>query len=1186
MGSHQQWNGYYPPPPFPPPPQAEFPDPRQYAYYPYHQDYPQPAQYSQLPLQYYAPPSQSPHPQEQPRHAYADPRSPVQSAFNPAQMFSSMPGAFDYQMPLPEVSGLSLDDRPGSPQYVGRRARSKPRSRASSKASNTTRPTSRVDTRRGTVRGRKKAIAPPPAPPPGYKPPSVETAPNSPNLLPSLASDSSTIFVEDDDYQKLLVEATLREQAREAAAREAAAKRRQQKSEPKPLKRAQEPEFAEPEPEPLPSLERDRTPYASSSATVSTAASSPPPEKLPLERERRIYSATKQASDTGRESRRHSYVERAPPSPPIELERQRRQYGGPSYEHYSDGGTDQTPPETAPRQPQPYSMPPDTARQSQGYSMPPEAMPRQSQPYSLHPDTPPPTSREPQPYASHIETPPPPRQPQPYASHPKTPPPQPAPRPAPPYPTKTPPPQPAPPLRHRKSQGFARRPETPPLQPRQPQPYAQHTEAAPPPLRHRKSQGHSLRVETQPTRPPQTYPATETAPRQSQPYSMTPDSAGSRQSHPYASSSTSSGPRRAQQQYRYSASATDLTYSREDLRTPQSSQATQSPQQPHSPRFPDPQQYTQSPLNTRSPQTSSTSRFDAPSSSRHETHTPATSSEPSPKTPAQETFGGLIHRPTTPQSEYLGLIPACPKKWPVSRGRWYGVPGIPNFHVCEKCYELHIYDTAFVKYFTDFKLSNGQKTHCAFNTPRVLKFVWPKTVEENHFDIFKSYALERSAIGSCTSIDSTAKKGVWYTIHGNPRGGFIACQACYQDVILASPFHQFFVPLEATVSGNTISCHVAWPFIEARLLNTPANWEETQADIEYRLLSVPGCPGNKLVQDNGRRWWKLKGPGKPPLYICDCCYWDGVFPTLFANQFEAAAQGSRDMWCCAMSGYQLSTVWQYAAEQEDMKPWLDAAEAALSPMCVAQGSTGKIWNVFKDPELDGFDFCERCAEVFIRPLGFGPRLEKRRYASSESIKCDLNPANEYQGKLLQMLGEAAAWRDFDILKKYLLQLAPEVYHPPVSAAAVAPPPPPPSYPPCPGAEYVCRNRWYGRDSFNVCEQCYRERVKPSSLGPWVKEFDCYGEPMEAQCDLGMPDWRAIWQKRCQTNDMGSFLEAVKLKKELDNIRIRRHEANEEMATKARRGLFPDERRRMQGRLSELQEEERDTTNMLAVLTRI
>lgn len=556
-----------------------------------------------------------------------------------------------------------------------------------------------------------------------------------------------------------------------------------------------------------------------------------------------------------------------------------------------------------------------------------------------------------------------------------------------------------------------------------------------------------------------------------------------------------------------------------------------------------------------------TSRFDAP-----------TPSEPAPPSPAQDNFAqSLVHRPATPSSEYLSdLIPACPKRRPVSKGVWYGVSGIPNFHVCERCYELHIYDTAFIKYFSEVKLAEGQKTFCAFNTPRVLNYVWPKTIEESMFEIFKSYAAGRSLIGTCTGMDASAKKGVWYTIKNNPRGGFIACQACYQDVILATPFHSFFGPLEATVPENTISCHVAWPFIEARLLNTPtSSWEEIQRDIEYRLLKVPACPGDKLIKDTGRRWWKPKGTVMP-LYICDCCYWDGIYPTVFSGEFDLVVQSRKQAWCCAMSGYQLSTVWQHAAEKKDFSSWLEAANAALSPMCHFEGASGQIWNVFKDPGLDGFDFCERCTDVFIRPLGFGNRLEKRRYAAEETIKCDLNPANEYQSALLRELGEAAAWRDFGIVKRYLSQLAPHVYKPPA----------------CPGELVVSRTRWWGHEGFNVCEECWLERVKTSPFAPYIKEFDLLGEPVELSCDLGTPDWQYIWQKRCERRDFDGFIEAITLKNKLDDVRLLREETMGEMKEKSRRGLFPDEKRRLQGLLNVLQEEERDTTNMLAVLTRV
>jgi hypothetical protein len=524
----------------------------------------------------------------------------------------------------------------------------------------------------------------------------------------------------------------------------------------------------------------------------------------------------------------------------------------------------------------------------------------------------------------------------------------------------------------------------------------------------------------------------------------------------------------------------------------------------------------------------------------------------------------LLQRPATPQGEFLDLVPACPKRQPVSRGSWYRVSTIPGFSVCERCYEIHIYDTAFSPYFQEFKLSDGEKAFCAFNTPTIVTLVWPKTVEENCFDVFARYAKERGKVGTCTSFDIAAKEGVWYTIRGY-RGGFIACQACYRDVILASPFHRHFGTLDAILSENTTPCHIAWPFIEARLLTADSTWKEIQDDLNFRLFKAPPCPGNQLIKDPGRRWWKPRGTVLP-LYICDCCYWDGIFPTLFSDEFDQVSQGKKDAWCCAMSGYQLSVVWQYAAEKENITIWLDAAAAALSPMCSPDGARGQVWNSFRDSQLDGFDFCERCTNMFIKPLGFGRLLEKRRYSTGELIKCDLNPSNEHQPVLLQKLGEAAAWRDFGIFKQSLASLAPLLL-------------------PCPGIEVVRRNRWWGHDEFTVCEECWHQRVKHTALGGFVKEFNLRGASEES-CDLGTLEWRFIWQKRCEMQDFFNFMEAIKLKNRLADIKRKRVDAMNMLHEKSRRGIYYDERKRLDFELRELQTEERDTTNMLAAHTRV
>jgi len=467
-------------------------------------------------------------------------------------------------------------------------------------------------------------------------------------------------------------------------------------------------------------------------------------------------------------------------------------------------------------------------------------------------------------------------------------------------------------------------------------------------------------------------------------------------------------------------------------------------------------------------------------------------------------------------------------------------------------------------------LADNEKAFCAFNTPRVLNVVWPKTVEANNFDLFVDYANERSKAGTCTSMGFSAKSEVRYNAQGTAGSGFSACSACYQDVILATSFHQFFEPVEAILSDKVVPCHVAWPFIEARLLSMPSDWDEIQRDIDYRLRKVAACPGAELVKEANRRWWKPKGTTLP-LRICDCCYWDGVFPTIFQEQFDPVVQDWRDGWYCAMSGYQLSVVWQHAAERGDMKLWLDAANAALSPMCSTIGTSGRAWNVFRDSALDGLDFCDRCTAVFIQPLGLGSRLEKRHYPEDEIIKCDLNPGNEHQAVILSKLGEAAAWRDFTIFKDHIASLAPHLRR----------------LLPCPGTESARRNRWWGLGELKICEECWISFVKPSPFANYIKELELVRDVAEYSCDLGTDEWRYIWQRGCERQDFPYFMEALTLKNKLQSIRSDRLDTLEDLREKGRRGAVPEEwKRKLEYELRELEKDERDTIDMLAVLTRV
>ncbi|KAI5795296.1 hypothetical protein EDC01DRAFT_630029 [Geopyxis carbonaria] len=1177
-------------------------------------------QYSQFPQEYYS----HEHPQHYHQYAESQPPHSPHLGYDPY----TAPHSHEYigtrHGSVPDLSGLNMGNRSPSPQYVGRRSRS----RASSKASTSAKLISRA-----LPRPQRKAMAIPN----GYKPPTVETAPNSPVLLPGLSPDSGTLFDENPDYTAPL-EPTRESVKNHPASPQETAEQDQPKKRPPTNSFSQQTNLR---------LERERTPYASSSTTSSTAASSPPPEKFPLERERRQYSSCPDPSHsnifTTRESQPHvdktSSVtntgrEQSPPEsqsyaiPPREPQpysdhqtyteaipqREPQPYGGtvPQREPQPYGGT------IPYREPQPYSeaIP---QRESQPYGD--STSPQESQQYSGHQTHAENISQsQPQPYGDAVPT----REPQPYSDH------QPYSEAIPhrepqPYGDSIPSREPRPYSDHhvyedaipqRKPQPYgdtvfhreldpytdSRLPEEQAIPRQEPQLYrdsaaSQESEAYAPNIH--DSLGYS--------ESPMTYSYDQTVPsRDSQSYT---DSIRPTETQFYANTvppqeTHNQNPQQfADSEYVNSQSHTYPShqgYSSQDPQLypdirepiqhtntfpPRNSQpyAYSSPTLSHgrapSEHAPAPAQQDYPCENVRPPRRSKTPKV-PPKPAPYRPKTPAASSphvpapEPRMPTPQPSPFTSndpapaqsLVRRPSSPEceSEFLELVPVCPKRSIVTRGTWYKLPGITGFHICERCFEIHIYNTPYRNYFDEITLTSGEWTYCAFNTPRILKYVWPHAMDIQDFDVFQGYAMHRSKLPTCGLV-ARSTRGLWFTIDtGVTQTGFIACEACYEDVILASNFHKYFTKLDAANPDGLLSCHLSSaPFIEAQMVDDGLTWPQFLRQIEYRLHEVPPCPQDRIVTDIDRLWWKPRSSNLP-ITICEACYCDGVAPTIFADEFDPLRQETKkDQWFCSMGAFQLSLVWKHAVEKKDYTLWFKAATAALSPMCSPDGAMGGIWNSFRNEKLKGFDFCDRCADMYVIPLGFGNYTEKRAYKPSFRVCCGFS--NQYRGEILQKIGEAADWRDFDIFMEYL---APRV-----------------SQYPCAGMKAVVRDRWWGRDNFRVCEECWKFRVRFSPLADYVDEL----RPRKLErdtCALGTEDGKRWWDKACQTLDFWRFIEAIRMKRDLQELRRGRKELEGKLEMRGRRGGIYEDRRMMKQQLSGFVKAEAELTEEIRELVAI
>ncbi|KAL7276699.1 hypothetical protein RUND412_000280 [Rhizina undulata] len=264
-------------------------------------------------------------------------------------------------------------------------------------------------------------------PPPGYKPPSVESVPNSPGVQSTLSPDSKVLFEENPDYIPCLpAEEPLPEKPARSKKSSARLSRKLTRSDSwkhKPLTLYEEPEKP-------PVMERERKPYCASPKPPST-----PPEASP--REPRPYaisppSPAPPSVASSRESRPYSMRAESPPPRESKLSSVKSESPPPKESRPYAIRAESPPPKkspTAPRESRPYAMKTDSPiameREPKTYChspsqsksnfpppLPPKSQP-QSQPQPQAQSQPQTQSHQPQPQPQPQFQPQPPHQPQP-----------------------------------------------------------------------------------------------------------------------------------------------------------------------------------------------------------------------------------------------------------------------------------------------------------------------------------------------------------------------------------------------------------------------------------------------------------------------------------------------------------------------------------------------------------------------------------------------------------------------------------------------------------------------------------------------------------------------------------------------------------------------------------------------------
>ncbi|KAL4799607.1 hypothetical protein BDV19DRAFT_385374 [Aspergillus venezuelensis] len=415
----------------------------------------------------------------------------------------------------------------------------------------------------------------------------------------------------------------------------------------------------------------------------------------------------------------------------------------------------------------------------------------------------------------------------------------------------------------------------------------------------------------------------------------------------------------------------------------------------------------------------------------------------------------------------------------VTPGTWYFHPSVPEFKICAYCYEKRISTTQLSGYFQTWTSPAGGKPSCFFSVPRIKDLLWPNAIQTGDLSEvldFFAYRLSlsfRKCPGEGKGIK--ASEGVkWFQLNKRHQGRFpqfLACEACYEDYLLASPIGNEVSQCSQPQGRDVLfACDVAVPFIEKLVLKADMELFITEAS---RHLELPECAkGGTMVDARSRKWYQpctnSVGTNAEGLSICERCYNDFMAHTPFKNKFQLVPTNSfsNTQRRCLHGLYQSRSVWNEAVESNDFTTWETAMTKFIKcPPCTLQITPGS--GIYQIPGVDNFDICQTCYVGIIEPYGLDRFFQSAGPASSNAPKaCDLNPAHPSFAKYAIKLDEAMITATFSIFTAYVSRVS--------------------DIPPCPKLDLVKGRKWYGKTGCRICPSCYEEVCRDTYLSTFFQ----------------------------------------------------------------------------------------------------
>ncbi|GKT49054.1 uncharacterized protein ColSpa_09235 [Colletotrichum spaethianum] len=511
------------------------------------------------------------------------------------------------------------------------------------------------------------------------------------------------------------------------------------------------------------------------------------------------------------------------------------------------------------------------------------------------------------------------------------------------------------------------------------------------------------------------------------------------------------------------------------------------------------------------------------------------SSKSAPSGPEDEDFHEWKRPipPVTDDGKSNTTIWECPEQRELDyEAEWYHLASVPDFLICTRCHEMYLSGTPFAASLERVRRAVGR---CRFNVPRVTRSLLPEYIKHNDDAPIREFTSARMTVLDCKGQQgSQGGAGIkWFKLLDDRLEGFISCEACYEDIVLATPFRQHFIAYDtAQPLDATWACDICLPFIARSLIKyskkTGNAWEEwVQAAVKH--INLPKCE-KQPVSPTSRQWMQLREERFPEMKMCEKCYEETLALTSISEHFELYPQepsvtgldwmdvalGYRTVepspWLCSATNLSVQVTIAAAKSQKEIGVLYKAFETIMpSPHCTEKGIVGGVWYTLRDGGCDSYILCAACYAGYVETWQldrFYQRVEGQD--NTQALLCSFQrsaPRWFQHMHRMQEAVETGVWSRYaGFVRKF------------------------DGVPDCSRETQVENRKWYGWDDCTICPECYITFCKESAPDPGV-QMD-YNNQLVADrrmCCMYSPRMRQKWSEACEKGDAHELVEFSRLR---------------------------------------------------------